>query len=389
MQPVASDIWGKTMDGRKALILSGAILSGLLGCSHAEPRQSMDPLVSPAPAAKPPAQAGNTPIAIRKDPVEPAKEMQAKPSTCVAMGDVFAQCAADADRTPQDRSDMARKAEEVYQRAIHIDPKYTAAYIGLAKVQELSGDRDGAAKTWQAALTKLPNDASVWFEHGMYMARLQNFEQASASLMQASRLDPRNTEYCKRVGFMLARQGRDEDGLTWLRKAMPEADAQYNIARMMQHIGQGEAARRHLVMALQSQPDHQASQKMLMEGREPAEQARAKEQAQFQAAVPAQYQAATPEDYNNVSAVYQPNPALAVPVRPADFSAPTVKVSAPAPEPRPIPVQPVTIDQFDSRPPVPVFNAPVTPKVEVKPQAAAASSKRTAPDITYTIEPEP
>src|SRR6516164_7359954 len=103
------------MDGRKAVILSGALLCGLIGCSHTEPRQSMDPLVSAAPPPKPPAQAGSAPITIRKDPVEPAKEMQAKPSTCVAMGDVFAQCAADTNRTPQDRSDMTRKAEDAYR----------------------------------------------------------------------------------------------------------------------------------------------------------------------------------------------------------------------------------------------------------------------------------
>ena len=89
MQPVGSDIWGKTMDGRKAVILSGALLCGLIGCSHTEPRQSMDPLVSAAPPPKPPAQAGSAPITIRKDPVEPAKEMQAKPSTCVAMDKVL------------------------------------------------------------------------------------------------------------------------------------------------------------------------------------------------------------------------------------------------------------------------------------------------------------
>src|SRR5262249_11805701 len=149
---------------------------------------------------------------------------------------------------------------------------------------------------------------------------------------------PHNMEYCKRVGFMLARQGRDEDGLAWLRKAMPEADAQYNMARMMQHIGQGDASRRHLMLALQTQPAHEASQQMLMEGKQPPADAPAVEQAQ--------YQPAPQENYNNTQAVYQQNPALAVPVRPADFSAPPVKTPVSALESRPIPVMPVTIDQF-------------------------------------------
>jgi hypothetical protein len=162
---------------------------------------------------------------------------------------------------------------------------------------------------------------------------------------------------------------------------MSEADAQYNMARMMQHIGQGEMARRHLMLALQAQPTHEASQQMLTEGKQPPPDDQPVERAQ--------YQPTAPENYNNMQAVYQPNPALAVPVRPADFSTPPVKPAVAAPEPRPIPVLPVTIDQFESRPSAPTFSPPPAAKVAVKPQAAAASARRTTPEITYTIEPEP
>src|SRR5262249_29178016 len=143
------------------------------------------------------------------------------------------------------------------------------AHVGLAKVQELAGDRDGASKTWESAAAKLPNEPSIWYERGMYLGRRKDFVQATTSLERAARLDPRNMEYSKSVGFMLARQGRDDDALPWLLRAMPEADAHYNLARMMQHVGREDAGQRHLELALRSKPEHEASQKMLAERTEP------------------------------------------------------------------------------------------------------------------------
>ena len=376
---MATDIWGKTMEGRKAIILAGGIICGLIGCTHTEPRQSADPLVSAAPPAKPPAVGSNTPINIRKEP-EPPKEAQVKPATAVTWGDVLAQCAADENRSPQERNQYSSKAQDSYRRALQLDAKFVPAYIGLAKAQEFAGDRDGALKTWQTALTKLPNEATLWFQRGLCLGRIQRFDEAAVSLAQACRLEPRNMEYCKSMGFMLARQGRDEEALTWLRKAMPEADAQYNMARMMQHIGQGEAARQHLVLALKAQPDHGPSQKMLMEGNDPAPAAQAVQQAQYNAGAP---------EFNNVNAVYQPSPTVAMPVRPADFSVPATSTAAPARNALPVPAMPVTIDQFDTSLAMPDLHGVGAAQFQSKPPTATASPKRNGPDISYTIVPEP
>ncbi|HEV3145291.1 MAG TPA: tetratricopeptide repeat protein [Gemmataceae bacterium] len=366
------------MDGRKAFILFGGILCGLIGCTPSQTRQPNDPLVSSALPPKPPAQANNTPVNVRKDNVEPAKELQAKPATCVAMGDLYAQCSADEKRSPQDRAQFNMKAQDAYRRALQQDPKNVPAYVGLAKVQELAGDREGALKTWQAALTKLPNDPKIWSERGMFLGRMQNFNEATASLAQASKLDPRNMEYIKNVGFMLARQGRDEEALTWLRKAMTEADAQYNVAGMMQHIGQDETCRRHLMLALQNQPSHAPALKMLTERNQPPAQRGAVETAQYTTQTP---------DSGNVAAVYQPNPSLAVPTRAAFFPEDPSAKPASAPLP-PAPVIPVVLDSWDrglmpAMGPGGAANAP--------PPAATSTARpmRKPPVISTNIEQEP
>src|SRR5262249_39481581 len=150
-----------------------------------------DPLISqgPPPPKPPPAQASNRSINVRKEPVEDGKELLAKPATCVTLGDVLSQCAVDENRTPQERHQYSLKAQDAYRRALQQDAKFVKAYVGLAKVQEATGDREGAQKTWQAAVAKIPKDPTLWFEHGMYLGRRQDYDQARASLEQAAKLD--------------------------------------------------------------------------------------------------------------------------------------------------------------------------------------------------------
>jgi hypothetical protein len=61
----------------------------------------------------------------------------------------------------------------------------------------------------------------------------------------------------------LARAGKYEDALNVLVKVMPEADARYNIARMMKHNQQSEAANVQLQLALKADPEFRAARDLL------------------------------------------------------------------------------------------------------------------------------
>ena len=69
-----------------------------------------------------------------------------------------------------------------------------------------------------------------------------------ASLTKAIQLDPTNKTLQTRLGLTLARAGRYQDGLNVLSKIMSEAEARFNIARMMKH-NQDPAAAEHSLTA--------------------------------------------------------------------------------------------------------------------------------------------
>ena len=99
-----------------------------------------------------------------------------------------------------------------------------------------------------------PMDASTWAELGAAQARCKDWSSAVQSLTRATQLDPGNKQFQTRLGFTLARGGWYEEALNTLVKCMPEAEARYNLSRMMQHNKQGDAADVQMRLAAQIDP---------------------------------------------------------------------------------------------------------------------------------------
>lgn len=236
------------MDWRKSLWLSGGLVAAALGCMRSEtgalvPRNPPPPEVVTRPAEK-----------LEKT-TKPGKP---HPETLVAMGNSRMEIALDPKRDV-DHKQWAQLAARDYQSALDLDPKYLPAHLGLAKALELSGDPDKAFAVYKKALKVAPKESGLWYELGMAQARAKNFPAALEALASAARLAPENPAVIKAYGFTLARAGRFDEGLTWLMKAMNESDAHLNLARMAQHLGQGELCSRHLQLAVQLNPQNEAA----------------------------------------------------------------------------------------------------------------------------------
>jgi hypothetical protein len=67
------------------------------------------------------------------------------------------------------------------------------------------------------------------------------------------------------TGFMLARAGRTAESLAELRKCMGEAEAHYDLARMMHHLRQSDACQGELRLALQADPAFGPAREFLAE----------------------------------------------------------------------------------------------------------------------------
>jgi tetratricopeptide (TPR) repeat protein len=184
------------------------------------------------------------------------------PGTVVALA-IIKERDADRCKDPTQQMKLYDEARQYFQEALKIDAKYRDAIQGLARVYTRLEDFPHALDIYQKALDKTPQDHGLWFDLGMCYSHKKELAQALSCFQKALELDPENRLYMKKLGFMLARVGQTEQGLAVLTRAMGTALAHYNVARMMDHMGQPEQCRQHLQLALEANPNLDQARDML------------------------------------------------------------------------------------------------------------------------------
>jgi tetratricopeptide (TPR) repeat protein len=186
------------------------------------------------------------------------------PSTLVALA-VLKEREADRskDQPAQQMKDYD-EARKYFQEALRVDGQYRDALQGLARVYTRMEDYSHALEIYDKALEKSPKDHGMWFDLGMCYCHKKELDHALPCFQKALELDPENRQYMKTLGFMFARCGQPEQGLAVLAQAMGEALAHYNMARMMDHLGQPDQCSRYLQMALQKNPNLDEARDMLV-----------------------------------------------------------------------------------------------------------------------------
>jgi tetratricopeptide (TPR) repeat protein len=257
------------MDRRRLLCVGVLAAAGIVGCARHNVVETPDAYTSAeAQAAEAPRSAQAAAPQRRPAPQEP-RQFDAKPASLTQLADVQSQVALDDRRAQEDRSNAQQLAKQNYRHAMQLDPRYLPAYEGMARLCSDLGEHEQAVFALDSALARFPQSASLWYERGMVMGRMKQFDQALHNLHRAAQLEPGNAKYGKSVGLMLARLNRSEEGVAWLRRWMPEADARYNAARLMQHIGRADEEQRQLQLALAADPAHPATLAMLGERQAP------------------------------------------------------------------------------------------------------------------------
>lgn len=246
------------MEGRWTKYLVGGMLAGAIGCASTKNKPFDSPgMYSGTPSAT------HTAKAPPSSPSSSKKHLS--PATYVTMGTLKDDAANEADRPQPERDAFRYQARQSYQKAIEIDSKYIPAYVALAKSYTACDEREKAQATFEKALSVAPKDANLWLEYGAAQARAKDWQAAFESLNRATQLDPENKQAWKLLGFTLARGGRYDDALNTLARVMSEAEARYNLARMMQHNHQTDAAAVQLQQAIAVNPNFEPARLMLAE----------------------------------------------------------------------------------------------------------------------------
>ncbi len=286
------------MDGRRFRfrlgLAGGLIVGGTVGCTHqTRPDDFTPPTPTPTPATAPPAGAFTPPPAkssffhksapaASPSPSPSSGVVQAShttsggkpkpslPETDVAVAELRMDAAMADNQTSAGREQLLDQARLGLQKAIQKDPKNKAAHLGLARFYVKLGEKERAVDAYRRYFALVPKDHEVMHEVAACHARWGDFPGAAGWCKQALGVDPENRGYRKTMAFCLAHAGKWDEGFAVLCQVMPEAHARYNMAKVLQNLGQPDAGRQQLVLALKVDPSFTPAREFLAALESPA-----------------------------------------------------------------------------------------------------------------------
>ncbi len=262
------------MDGRRLykLWLSGCLVVGALGCHRNSVQGPLDAMPGgqpvsgiPMTTAKKPFWGGSSPPAAPVEVVETPKKGPYSPETQATFADVRLESAFDEKTAPSSREGLLDAARQGYQKALQQDPKCKAAMLGLARYYARTNEREKAIEMYKKYLTANPTDKDVAHEVAKRHVVWEDWGGAVAWCDFALKIDPENLTVRKTKAFCLARAGQWEKGFEVMCQIMPEAQARYNMARVLEHLNQPEACRQQLMLALKADPNYADARDFLVE----------------------------------------------------------------------------------------------------------------------------
>lgn len=268
------------MDGRRLRwVMVGGLVLGGVGCTRNTNPPGFVPPAPPPQASKslfgggqqlavaPTPGMGPTGSGMPVEAAPPPRKSGQKgllPDTETEFANTHVQVAL-GDPPPPNKDEMLDMARHRYHRALKQDPKHKGALLGLARMYVQTGERDKAAEAFKKYVDIHPKDAAVHHEAGVACARFQDWPGATRWCESALAIDPENRAIRKTLGFCQARAGQWEAAFGSMCRVMPEAQARYNMARVLEHMNQPEASRTQLQLALRADPQHAGSREFLAE----------------------------------------------------------------------------------------------------------------------------
>lgn len=143
-------------------------------------------------------------------------------------------------------------AEDMYRRAIALDPNYALAYAGLAdcsvfRAQDQGGGEEAIAQADAASKRALeldPHSAEAHSARGLTLGHQHKFDEASAEFEEAMRLDPTFYEAPYFFGRLLQSNGKLEEAAKMYERAVSIRPDEYQtlsyLAMAFQSIGDVE-----------------------------------------------------------------------------------------------------------------------------------------------------
>ena len=147
------------------------------------------------------------------------------------------------------------QAAKLYQRACKTRLDYVAAWNRLGIVCDKLGRYKQAEESFTQGLNWAPEAAFLHNNLGFSYLLAGKYVQAETCLRQALALRPQFQRARVNLGLALAKQGQFDEALSEFERALPQAQAYYNMGYVHRQAGQWQKAADCYKLALELDPD--------------------------------------------------------------------------------------------------------------------------------------
>jgi superkiller protein 3 len=156
----------------------------------------------------------------------------------------------------------AANAKLFHQKALQLNPSLQEAQLGLALVQQESGDPKAAIATIQKVMAQ-KETASGYFYQGITLVEQTQLKEAESSFRKALELDPNYAEARVNLGLVYHQEGKPDQAINELNQAIrinPNlVEAHFNLGVLQQAKGQLDLAIASYTTATRLDPNNAAA----------------------------------------------------------------------------------------------------------------------------------
>lgn len=154
----------------------------------------------------------------------------------------------------------AALAEQLFRKALVIDPQSASAHMNLGMVLQGRGDPKTAAAEHARAIALDPGLAHAHYNSGLALLDLGSFPEAERGFREALHLRPEFPEAWVGLADVLEWRGLDEEALAALESAIAQhphyVGAMFNAALLLRKLGRLDEAETHLREVPEDHPEY-------------------------------------------------------------------------------------------------------------------------------------
>ena len=161
------------------------------------------------------------------------------------------------------------KALDNYTKALEREPNSEVALLCTARLYARQKQHAEASEFFSKAL-QVSQTPETFNELAMSLQSQGRNAEAQSAVQKAVELDPQNPRFRNNLAGMLVNSGRSEEAVAELQEVFPPAVANYNVAYLHIQNRNVAAAREHLQVALQHDPNFGKARELLAQAGESA-----------------------------------------------------------------------------------------------------------------------